>query len=412
MLIPVDLHALPQNAAQKTLVLMRLAALTCLLLVLAPAVLLLGITLPAIPIACTLLALLLFNAWCWRRAQRTDMAFEREIFIQLLADIAALSAMLYCSGGATNPFVSFYLPALALAAAMLRWQLALLLGAIAVAAYSLLALFYLPLHLGDPDRAISYHLAGMWANFAVSALLITWFVARLSHGVRQRDAQLAEARVRQFQGERALALGIQAANAAHELGSPLSTIAIIAAELRHEVDALPQFLQEELAIIDEQVALCKAALERMGRASSTPREGATLGHWFEQFVDQWRLRYPATRVVCEIAPLDTAPQWHEALAQILTTLLDNAAQAVAAKDATVRVSLRADAQHARFTIHDGGPGIAPAILSQLGQKQVASATGRGIGLLLAFATARQIGATITLSSPPEEGTIAVLSAPL
>ena len=415
MPFPVNLHALPQNAALKTVALMRLAALGCLVVVLTPAVALLGIALPVVPIAGTMGALLAFSIWRWSRAQRSELVLEREVFIQLLADVAALSVMLYCSGGATNPFVSFYLPALALAAAMLRWQYSLLLAGIAVAAYSLLTWFYLPLRLGDPDRAISYHLAGMWADFAVSALLITWFVARLSHTVRRQDAQLAEARVQQLQGERLLALGIQAANAAHELGTPLSTIAIIASELQHEVDAIPEFLQEELAIIEEQVALCKAALERMGRASVALDEHATPAQWFEQFVDRWRLRYPATRLVSDIAPAAAAPLRDvasEALAQILTTLLDNAAQAVQASDAAVRISLGAEAGLLRFTIHDGGPGIAPDMLAQLGHKQVASMTGRGIGLLLAFGTARQIGATIALSSPPEGGTLAVLRVPL
>ncbi|MBV8633146.1 MAG: HAMP domain-containing histidine kinase [Burkholderiaceae bacterium] len=412
MLFTINLDNLPKNAALRTVLLMRMAVLACLLAVLVLAVIFLGIPVPTGPIATVFSTAFVFNVWCSRQVQRTDMALERAIFVQLLADIAALSWMLYCTGGATNPFVSFYLPALALAAAMLRWQLALLLAALAVAAYSLLTTYYLPLHLGNPDRAISYHLAGMWINFAVSALLITWFVARLSHTVRERDAQLAEARVQQLQGERALALGIQAANAAHELGTPLSTIAIITAELRHEVAALPQFLQEELAIVEEQVALCKAALERMGRASAAPHEGATLAQWFEQFVDQWRLRYPATRVTTGIAPTDLLPRWNEALAQILTTLLDNAAQAVSANDAVVHIGLQADAHQARFTVRDGGMGIPPALLPQLGDRQVASKTGRGIGLLLAFATARQIGATIELSSPFEGGTLAVLSVPL
>jgi len=410
MLFPINLHALPQNAALKTVVLMRLTALACLILVLAPAVWLLGIALPAVPILGTLALLLAFNAWCWHRVSSPRLVLEREILIELLADITALSAMLYCSGGATNPFVSFYLPALALAAATLRWQLAVLLAGLAVAAYSLLTMYYIPLHLGDPDRAISYHLAGMWANFAVSALLIAWFVARLSHTVRERDAQLAEARVRQLQGDRALALGIQAANAAHELGTPLSTIAIIASELRHEASATPEVLKEELAIIEEQVGLCKAALERMGRASVAADEHATLAPWFERFLERWRLRHPETRLIAEIAPQDALAPQPETLAQILTTLLDNAAQA--AGDKPVTASLHADARGAHFTIRDAGPGIAPALLAQLGQRQIESSAGRGIGLLLAFAAARQIGGTIELSCPGTGGTRAILSIPL
>ncbi|HEX8957839.1 MAG TPA: ATP-binding protein [Burkholderiaceae bacterium] len=408
----INLDNFPQNAALRTVLLMRIAVLACLMLVLALAVIFLGIPVPLEPIATIFGGLAVFNVWFSRQAQLGDAHLERQIFIQLLADITALSWMLYCTGGATNPFVSFYLPALAMAAAMLRWQLALLLAALAVAAYSLLTSYYMPLHLGNPERAISYHLAGMWLNFVVSALLITWFVARLSHSVRQRDAQLAQARLQQSQGDRALALGIQAANAAHELGTPLSTIAIITAELRHEVDALPQFLQEELAVIDEQLGLCKAALERMGRSSSAPQEGTTIAQWLEQFITQWRLRYPGTRVVCDIAPRDLAVRQHEALAQILTTLLDNAAQAVAANDAAIHVSLQAGAQGTCVAVRDGGPGIAPTMLAQLGHKQVSSSTGRGIGLLLAFAAARQIGASIELSSPAEGGTLAALRIPL
>jgi two-component system sensor histidine kinase RegB len=419
------LKTLPQQSPLRTLLLMRLVALACLALAMAVAVSWLGIALPLLPMTSVIAILLIFNLWAWRRARRPGSRPDADVFLQLLIDIAGLSVMLYFSGGATNPFASFYLPVLAAAAAMLPRHLALILSCCAIGAYSILTGSYVPLHLGDPDRAISYHLAGMWATFAISAALITWYVAALANTVRQRDAQLAQARVQHSENERLLALGIQAANAAHALGTPLSTIAIIVAELRHEVGTLqanseataPSFLDEELATIETQVSLCKSALDRMGTEyPAAMPDGASgdqsLAQWFFSFLDQWRLRYPATRLRYNISAVSVHCDKQEVLAQILTTLLDNAAQAVAQSDATVTVSLAEEAQHAVFCVRDDGAGIPAELLPQLGQQQVASrSNGRGIGLFLAFAAARRIGASIRLESKAGHGACATLHLP-
>lgn len=405
---------LPQHAALKVIVLMRFATLACLGSMLLLSSSWLRIALPLLPLASLMLALLLFNLWSWGRMQRSQVARDTEVFAQLLVDVVGLSAMLYLSGGATNPFVSFYLPTLAIAAAVLPWRHALALSALAVMAYSMLTAFYLPLQLGDPERAISYHLAGMWANFSVSAALITWYVASLSRTVRQRDAQLAAARMQQVDNERLLALAVQAANVAHALGTPLSTIAIIAEELRHETNHLgatgpmPPFVEEELKIIEDQVRLCKAALESMGQPATQHHAGTRLASWFADFLDQWRLRYPATVITRQIADIQTMPGESEALAQILTTLFDNAAQATSVAGAQIHASLELENGQTVFRVRDSGTGIAPALLLQLGYQQVKSSTGRGIGLLLAFATARQINAEIVLESAPGKGTCATV----
>jgi len=85
-----------------------------------------------------------------------------------------------------------------------------------------------------------YHLAGMWVNFALSALVISWFVTRISATLRQRDAQLAQARERQAQRAHVLALGTLAASSAHALATPLATIAVLVGELRHHARAMPR----------------------------------------------------------------------------------------------------------------------------------------------------------------------------
>ncbi len=402
---------------------MRAVALLCLALMLALATLWLGIGLRLLPLLDVMALLALFNAWTWLRMQQVRPVSDHEVFIQLLIDISALSIMLYFSGGATNPFVSFYLPALAVAAALLSWQYALLLASLAIVAYSLLTTFFVQLHIGDPDRAISYHLAGMWANFSVSAALITWFVAGLSRTVRQRDAQLAQARERHLENDRLVALGIQAANAAHEIGTPLSTVAIIAGELLHDIDrtninggkdrALGSY-REEFATIEAQIALCKAALDRMGKYNANEGETGEIvsaSAWLTRFADQWRLRYPASRLELDLAADDVRIHDSISLAHILTTLLDNAAQA--AGDKAIRLVLHSEQGHALIEVIDKGPGIAPELLARLGFEPIRNhSAGRGIGLFLAFAAARQIGASIALIANPGGGTRACLTVPV
>lgn len=413
-------HSRPflQHAALRTIVLMRVVALSCLLVIGIISTTWLDIALQLKPLLLVITMLAIFSAWTWWRMQQPRAASDLMLFIQLLVDICALSVMLYFSGGATNPFVSFYLPAIAVAAALLPWYQALLLSLLAIGAYSLLTTFFVPLHIGDADRAISYHLAGMWANFAFSTALITWFVAVLSRTVRQRDAQLAQARERYLENDRLASLGIQAANTAHEMGTPLSTMSIIASDLRAESElpsnpALHAY-RDDFATMEAQIMLCKTALDRMGKQTvlDVSDEPASAKQWLKQFSDEWRLRYPSLQFTLILPDADATITGSISLAQILTTLLDNAAQAIASSGKSVILRLRPEARYALIEVIDDGPGISPTLLPRLGYEQLEqSAHGRGIGLFLAFATARQIDATIELTQATPTGTCASLKIP-
>lgn len=410
---------LPQHATLRRLALMRAIALIGQLLIVAAAQLWMGISLPLVPIFAVMLLLAAFNGWTWWRMQQVRPAGDMLLSFQLFVDVAALSALLYFSGGATNPFVSFYLPALAVAAAILPWRFSLALALFSLACYSAMLFEYVPLHMADHDHAVSYHLSGMWANFILSAALITWFVARMSGAVRERDAQLALARERYLQSERIVALGTQAASTAHEMGTPLSTVAVIVGEMRADAgsNAALAGYRDDLATIEAQIALCKSALGRMDRRSGaealTASEPVNLGDWLRNFIDGWRLRYPATRLehALEAGAGRTADT--SAIGQIVLTLLDNAAQAAADTGSPVHVSLRIERDSATIRVKDEGPGIAPALLERLGYEPVQSSCGGlGIGLMLAFSTARQIGATIELTPREPAGIVATLTVPL
>lgn len=230
-----------------------------------------GVHLP-LPAMLMVIALeIVFNALTWVRVLRARPETNFELLGQLWVDLGALSALLFLSGGTTNPFVSLYLPSLAIAAAVLPWHLMIWLAAFAVACYLALGFDSVPLNLDNPANLFDYFRAGMWVNFMVSVGLIAWFVARMSSALRQRDAALGEAQQALLRDERAVALGVQAATVAHEMGTPLSTIAMLTEELREaaRTDAGLARYDADLKVLEEQMSQCTSALARL-----KPRVGA------------------------------------------------------------------------------------------------------------------------------------------
>ncbi|MFL9925999.1 ATP-binding protein [Herbaspirillum lusitanum] len=415
---------------------MRCAAVLGQLLVISGARIWMHIDLPLPTLAGIVLLQVLVNGATWWRAQLSMPVREPELFAQLLIDLGLLSALLYFSGGATNPFVSFYLPALAVAAASLSWRYASALTVCALLAYSALVYVYEPLHIHDEMQAMAYHLVGMWVNFAVSALLITWFVTRIAATLRDRDQRLAQAREQHLQNQRIVALGTQAASAAHELNTPLATVAVIAGELRRDARNNPALAAyaEDLRLIEEQIAICKRALDGMG-ANKSDSSGLTARIWFRQFADGWRLRHPSVQIDVDLGVVlsrgpgaDLVLEHDQELAQILVTLLDNAAQALQRRGSgALRLSLdididkrsethrrlKVDGAILRMQVSDEGDGVAADLLAQLGQGPVQGKSGgKGIGLMLAFSSVAQFGGKLLLDSSPQRGTRAQVLIPL
>ncbi|MGU7783387.1 ATP-binding protein [Burkholderia sp. PU8-34] len=361
-----------------------------------------GVHLP-LPAMLMVIALeIVFNALTWVRVLRARPETNFELLGQLWVDLGALSALLFLSGGTTNPFVSLYLPSLAIAAAVLPWHLMIWLAAFAVACYASLGFDSVPLNLDNPANLFDYYRTGMWANFMVSVGLIAWFVARMSNALRQRDAALGEAQQHLLRDERAVALGVQAATVAHEMGTPLSTIAMLTEELRDaaRADAGLARYEADLKVLDEQMMLCTSALARLRSRASAPASRQPVDDWLDTFVEHWRLRHPHVQFeLLGARPAGVALDDTVAAGQILTILLDNAARA-----SPQRVTLAAKVAHGgttdeiEFEVCDDGPGIPVALRESLGAMPVDSTQGgHGVGLYLAFSAAARLGGVIELS---------------
>ncbi|MDR5812101.1 MULTISPECIES: ATP-binding protein [unclassified Caballeronia] len=359
---------------------------------------------------------MLFNGLTWLRVSRARPETNMELFGQMCVDLGALSALLFLSGGATNPFVTLYLPSLAIAAAILPWVMMTCLALFAVACYALLSYNYVPLNMENPANLFDYFRMGLWVNFMVSVGLIGWFVARMSRALRVRDAALADAQQRHLRDERAVALGVQAATVAHEMGTPLSTIAMLSEELRdsaaHDRNLAPYAADFEL--LEQQMALCTSALARLRSRATGPSSRQALDEWLASFIEQWRLRHPQVKFAqIGAAPAEASIDDPVAVGQILTILLDNAARA-----SSESVTLQASAETidaapcVRFDVADRGPGIPPALRVALGAAPVDSTQGgHGVGLYLAFAAAARLGGSIELHDGEPHGTRAVLRLP-
>ncbi|MCL2886090.1 MAG: ATP-binding protein [Betaproteobacteria bacterium] len=403
-----------QRASLRRLVASRwiVLAATAALAVGAPA--LLAIPLPRAPLFAVLAVATVFNLLAALRLRRATHASSGELFSQLLFDIVALSALLFFSGGATNPLISLLLPPLAIAALTLPVPCVFATGAIAVAAYSLLLAFYMPLPVSDAARATQLHLIGMWLTFAVSAAMIAWFVVRLTSQIRQRDAELAAAREQALRDERVLAMGTLAAGAAHELGTPLATMSLLAGELVADA-SLPAAAREDIELLRRQIAVCKEIITGLSRRAGAERLASpplqAADRWLESLRQHWHAIRPQAASRLIVAADGPAPTIiaDPRLEQALLNLLNNAANAT---PQPLDIRLDWDSGELRIDIRDRGPGFPPTVLENGGQRGLpAHAGGSGVGLLLTRTAIEQLGGKLHLSNPDAGGALARIELP-
>ncbi len=388
-------------------------ALMALLVMLVPG--LLDIGLPQVVMLAIIAIGALLNALGHWYAGRRQSATANELCSQLIIDITTLSALIFFSGGATNPLVSLLLPPVAIAALALPRRQVMLIGVIAVAAYSVLMLFYLPLPIADATRATQLHLIGMWLTFTVSALLIGWIILRMSQLIRQRDAALAASREQALRDERVTAMGTLAAGAAHELGTPLATMALVAGELAQDA-RLPAEVRDDIDLLRRQIAACKEIISGLSRRAGAERlENTSLqpvDRWLDELRQKWHaLRpQPGSRLVIGSdgpAPLIVADP---RLEQALLNLLNNAANAC---PQPLLIRLAWSSSRIDIDIHDSGPGFPPEVLAICGRHKLpAHEGGCGVGLMLTCSAINQLGGTLHLSNPETGGALARIQLPI
>lgn len=386
----------------------------------------LALTLPWLQMMIAIALLATFNLFSWWRLHSTYPVSNGELFAQLCADVAALSALLYFSGGSTNPFISLYLLPLVIAAASLPprfvWPMALL----TTTCYTLLMQYYVPLpnalshanhgmdemmdHAAMAQEmpatdAFNIHIFGMWLGFVISATVVAYFVVKMANAVRQRDETLARVREKTLRNEQIVALGLQAASAAHEMGTPLATLSVVIGELQHETDALPEW-RDSLLLLDGQVRNCKRILDKLLAKAQDSARGAAQSwtQFMRDTLDEWQLLRPTAKynfIHINQGVTPKLPQ-NTALRAALLNVLNNAADA---SPADINLYLDWDETQLIFKIEDAGTGLTAEVAANLGAAFFTTKqSGRGLGLFLANATIEQLGGNVRLYNRKGGGT--------
>ena len=399
----------------RRLVVSRWAVLAVMALLVAITPGALEITLPQWPLFGIIGLMAAFNAVIQWRVTHAMQASPNELLSQLLIDIVTLGALVFFSGGATNPLVSLLLPPVAIAALTLPARSVVIVGGSAITVYSLLMVYYLPLPMPDATRATRLHLIGMWLTFAISAILIAWLVVRMTRLIRLRDAELAAAREQALRDERVMAMGTLAAGAAHELGTPLATMALLAGEMANDKN-LPDATREDIALLRQQIGVCKEIITGLSRRAgaerleTAPRQPAD--RWLDSLRQHWHAVRPQAGSRLILGSDGQAPQLlaDPRLEQALLNLLNNAANAT-----TLPLEIRLSwcSRNLCIDIRDHGPGFPPAVLAASGQHSFpAHEHGSGVGLMLTRAAIEQLGGSLSLINPDDGGALARIELPL
>jgi two-component system, sensor histidine kinase RegB len=378
-----------------------------------------GYELPLGPLTAIVAVLGAITLLGWLRMRRSKRPVHNvEILFQLGIDIAALTGILYFTGGWTNPLVSLYLVPIAAAVAMLPARLAWTIAVVTVLCYALVAAFYQPLVSRGDSLAgpFTLHVLGMWLTFVIAAGLIAYFGTTMAATLRSRAAALADAREEILRNEQIIGVATLAAGTAHELSTPLGSIAVIAGELKSDA---PRH-RSEIDLMLTQIEVCKDILRRL-RDTANPR--ATLRdpvNRVDLFIDDVRDRFELLRPAVAVRfSVDTAAAScfigaEETLRQAVLNLLDNAADV---SPHAVECSAHCAAEHLVLDILDRGAGFSAAAAGQAVEPAPnasanGSTEGMGMGLLLANATIERLGGTVRMADRDGGGAWVRVTLPL
>lgn len=310
--------------------------------------------------------------------------------------------------------ISVFLPLVAIGAIVLAERQAWFLGVSAIVIYSFLWHVHVPLIITNSQTAVNLHLFGMWMVFALSVVVLLWFVLQMTRTVRRRDRAIVEAREQAMRDDLLISLGSQAAGAAHELSTPLATLNILADDLLDD-GRLPSALVPDVRLMQEQIKRCKQTLSqlaaRAGHVRGDQSETVSAAAWLHRNLATWQSLNPDTALEIAISRRLHARYLNPdfAIERAIANLLDNAVKATATG---IQITAEEVGGYLDLTVADDGQGMSPAAVAAFNQQRpIASADGMGVGLLLGRAAVERRRGSLDYA-PRDSGTAARLRLPL
>ena len=377
----------------------------------------LGVVLPVVPMAIIVGLLVMVNVLVAARLKRGTPATHGEAAAHLALDLAAFTGQLLLAGGMANPFGLVLLLHVVLIAMLLPWRLALAGTALVIASFALAVHFAEPLHDANGMMlSIELMTLGRWTGFTLTAAVTAWFVVHMVATMREHDRLLREAARRALNDEAMLRIGTLAAGAAHELGTPLTTMAVVVGEMRRQANTPAQ--QRDVAILAGQIETCRQALVNLRAAAGHARTDgggrANLDAFLASIVARFRTMRPDIPLEARWDGTRPAPAIFadQSLRQAILVLLNNAADA---SPDHVEVAAKWDRESLQLTVSDRGGGVPAGNIDKLGRAFFTTkppGRGTGLGLVLTASTMDRLGGTLRWSIRADGGLAAEIRLPL
>jgi two-component system sensor histidine kinase RegB len=368
----------------------------------------LGYPLPLLPCLYVISSLVLLNVVtpAYRRGHRIG---GRDALLFLAFDMVQLTLLLSITGGLANPFVLLILGPLTAAAGLLsRKQTALLTGL----ALGCLTILGWPIHVlpwaGAPPTLPTLYMIGIWVALAIASCFIAGYNWIVTDDTRRVSDALSATQLALAREQRRSALGALAAAAAHELGSPLGTIAVIAKELSREVPA-GSSLSEDIALLQSQSNRCRDILTELARRpepSSGPFDRMALPALIEAVAAPYQERGIVLSVMPQALDTSAPPVVRRSpeLMHGLGNLLQNAMQFARGE---VQARIDWSATTITIVIEDDGPGFPVGLINRLGEPYISGRANSdehlGLGVFIALTLLERTGATLEFDNSPEGG---------
>jgi two-component system sensor histidine kinase RegB len=341
-------------------------------------------------------------------------------------DLVSLTLLLYFSGGPSNPFAIFYLVNVALSAVLLPDRWCWPLTVLAIGGFASLFMFHV--ELDELYQTVELGILGathslQWLGFLVAlpacALVIIYFITRVTHELHERERELREAETQRAHAERLEALATLAAGAGHELATPLSTIAVVANELSRHLEGqdVPQSVIDDVALIRQELDACRSVLNRMTGSAGEAAAEQVVEITIADMVTRIMVGVGRTNRVQVQMPPDVMKKNVslpiEAVGQAIRGLIQNALDA-SPNDSRVDFGVKTVGAAMTITIRDHGTGMSPDVLVRAIDPFYTTkepGQGMGMGLFLTKSIVERLGGSLTLESRVGEGTTAKVVLP-
>ncbi|HYD30199.1 MAG TPA: ActS/PrrB/RegB family redox-sensitive histidine kinase [Azospirillaceae bacterium] len=413
---PPILNPLDGRVALRTLILIRWIAIAGQLASVLLVHFVLEYALPIGPALAAVGASVALNAVAMaQRAGRPRLA-DRDAALYLGYDTLQLTLLLYLTGGLSNPFSVLLLAPVTVSASVLARRSVLTLTLLNQCCITVLALWHFPLPWPshqDPIQDPLYSF-GVWFALSLSSLFIAAYVFRVADEARRINEALNATQLALAREQRVSALGALAAAAAHELGTPLGTIVVVAKELSHDIPADSPWA-EDIALLQSQAMRCRQILADLARKpeaeGGTPFDCLPLTALVEQAAASHRM----AGILLDIRPAGPAGEPEPVVCRSpelmhgLGNLLQNALQF-----ATRRVTVTAgwDHQTVSLTIIDDGPGFPSQLLGRIGEPYISQRAEKGahmgLGIFIAQTLLQRTGASVEFGNNRSGGARVVL----